>query len=219
MWNPHGRVGQLPNTFWGSQQVGQLKQYFPSSTPPKAVKPSWLWRYVANGHHLDGFSGFWFYNNHTSLMPNKGLDSFLKLKCWCFLLLLAMSSAHDLVLQHGASCWFTLLCLLYTTLPINHLYVPNAQENSISKARSPSVRYVSFFIAVTVQGFGRMVCDFLCSFIFQVYRQLPLLVTVYHWSRLVIFVISWLVRKKRFLRNNGDMFHRIDEYMFWRFLE
>ena len=39
---------------------------------------------------------------------------------------------------------FTLLCLLYTTLPINHLYVPNAQENSISKAQRPSVRYVFF---------------------------------------------------------------------------
>lgn len=123
-------------------------------------------------------SGF---NNHTSLMPNKGLNSFLKLKCWCFLIMLAMSSAHDLVLQHGASCCFTLLCLLYTTLPINHLYVPNAQENSISKAKRPSVRYVFFFIAVTVQGFGRMVCDFLRSFIFQVYRQLLLLVRVYHW--------------------------------------
>lgn len=54
-------------------------------------------------------SGF---NNHTSLMPNKGLNSFLKLKCWCFLIMLAMSSAHDLVLQHGASCCFT-LCACY----------------------------------------------------------------------------------------------------------
>lgn len=118
--------------------------------------------------------------------------------------MLAMSSAHDLVLQHGASCCFTLLCLLYTTLPINHLYVPNAQENSISKAKSPSIRYVFFFIAVTVQGFGRMVCDFLCSFIFQVYRQLLLLVC---WSRLVISD-KLVGAKVRFLEKQGDMFHR-----------
>ena len=144
------RLGNWSNT---SQVAPRRSQWSLAGCEEKVVANGIIWM-----GFLDSGS-----NNHTSLMPNKGLDSFLKLKCWCFLIMLAMSSAHDLVLQHGASCCFTLLCLLYTTLPINHLYVPNAQENSNSKAESPSVRYVSFFIAVTVQGFGRMVCHFLCS--------------------------------------------------------